>query len=92
MAFRTSGSNSAFTNYNNEFSHIEGPNECRRLALAQIENAPFGWRHARAVVVAGVCFFAGSYGIFAITSLFGYAWFYLLASFCFTFWENFLQL
>ncbi|KAE8322307.1 hypothetical protein BDV39DRAFT_209869 [Aspergillus sergii] len=62
----TSGGNSAFPNYNTNFAHIEDPNERRRFALAQIDNAPFGWRHAQAVVVAGVGFFTDSYDIFAI--------------------------
>lgn len=61
-----SGGNSAFPNYNATFAHIEDPNERRRRALAQIDTAPFGWRHARAVVVAGVGFFTDSYDIFAI--------------------------
>lgn len=42
------------------------PNERRRQALAQIDNAPFGWRHVRAVVVAGVGFFTDAYDLFAI--------------------------
>ncbi|RAH53096.1 phosphate:H+ symporter [Aspergillus piperis CBS 112811] len=56
----------AFPNYNVDLSHVEDPNERRRLALARIDDAPFGWRHARAVVVAGVGFFTDSYDIFAI--------------------------
>ncbi|KAF7623956.1 hypothetical protein AFLA_007674 [Aspergillus flavus NRRL3357] len=66
MTTMTSGGNSAFPSYNTIFAHIEDLNERRPLALAQIDNAPFGWRHARAVVVAGVGFFTGSYDIFAI--------------------------
>ncbi|KAB8225862.1 phosphate permease [Aspergillus novoparasiticus] len=66
MTTMTSGGNSAFPNYNTNFAHIEYPNERRRLALSQIDNAPFGWRHARAVAVAGVGFFTDSYDIFAI--------------------------
>lgn len=42
------------------------PNERRRLALEQIDNAEFGWRHVRACVVAGVGFFTDAYDIFAI--------------------------
>ncbi|KAL1970390.1 hypothetical protein VTN77DRAFT_5550 [Rasamsonia byssochlamydoides] len=42
------------------------PNEQRRQALAKIDNAPFGWRHVRAIVVAGVGFFTDAYDIFAI--------------------------
>ncbi|KAE8352287.1 phosphate permease [Aspergillus coremiiformis] len=66
MSSSISGGNSAFPNYNAQLAHIEDPNERRRRALAQIDNAPFGWRHARAVVVAGVGFFTDSYDIFAI--------------------------
>ncbi|KAE8307334.1 phosphate permease [Aspergillus transmontanensis] len=66
MTTMTSGGNSAFPNYDTNFAHIEDPNERRHLALTQIDNAPFGWRHARAVVVAGVGFFTNSYDIFAI--------------------------
>lgn len=40
--------------------------ERRRHALASIDNAPFGWRHIRAIVVAGVGFFTDAYDIFAI--------------------------
>lgn len=66
MAALTSGGNSAFRNVNNEFAHVEDPIERRRLALAEIDNAKFGWYHVRAVVVAGVGFFTDSYDIFAI--------------------------
>jgi PHS family inorganic phosphate transporter-like MFS transporter len=62
----TSGGNAAFRNYNNQFSHITDPNERRRLALAEIDNAPFGWYHVRAIVVAGVGFFTDAYDLFAI--------------------------
>ncbi|KAI4116550.1 MAG: hypothetical protein LQ338_007693, partial [Usnochroma carphineum] len=50
------------------------PNERRRLALAEIDKAPFGWYHVRAVVVAGIGFFTDAYDIFAInlvTSMLG---------------------
>jgi PHS family inorganic phosphate transporter-like MFS transporter len=50
----------------NDYAHIADPNERRRLALAEIDKAPFGWYHVRAVVVAGVGFFTDSYDIFAI--------------------------
>jgi PHS family inorganic phosphate transporter-like MFS transporter len=49
-----------------EASSISDPFERRRLALARIDDAPFGWHHIRAVVVAGVGFFTDSYDIFAI--------------------------
>lgn len=39
----TSGGNNAYHNFNNDFAHIEDPNERRRLALAEIDKAPFGW-------------------------------------------------
>jgi PHS family inorganic phosphate transporter-like MFS transporter len=34
--------------------------------LAEIDAAPFGWYHVRAIVVAGVGFFTDAYDIFAI--------------------------
>lgn len=66
MAQKTSGGNNAFHNFHNDFAHIADPNERRRLALAEIDKAPFGWYHVRAVVVAGVGFFTDAYDIFAI--------------------------
>lgn len=62
----TEGGNSAFHNHHNDFAHVEDPLERRRLALAEIDNAKFGWYHVRAIVVAGVGFFTDSYDIFAI--------------------------
>jgi PHS family inorganic phosphate transporter-like MFS transporter len=62
----TAGGNAAFHNFNNDFAHITDPNERRRLALAEIDKAPFGWYHVRACVVAGVGFFTDSYDIFAV--------------------------
>ena len=62
----TSGGNAAFHNFHNDFAHIADVNERRRLALAEIDKAPFGWYHVRAVVVAGVGFFTDAYDIFAI--------------------------
>lgn len=53
-ANRTAGGNNAFHNFNNDFAHIEDPNERRRLALAEIDKAPFGWYHVRAILVAGM--------------------------------------
>ncbi|KAG0144984.1 hypothetical protein CROQUDRAFT_94443 [Cronartium quercuum f. sp. fusiforme G11] len=38
----------------------------RRAALAEIDNAQFGWFHVRAVLVSGVGFFTDAYDIFAI--------------------------
>ena len=66
MANKTAGGNVAFHNFNNDFAHIADPNERRRLALAEIDKAPFGWYHVRAVVVAGIGFFTDAYDIFAI--------------------------
>ena len=63
---RTAGGNAAFHNFNNDYAHIADPNERRRLALAEIDKAPFGWYHVRACVVAGVGFFTDAYDIFAI--------------------------
>lgn len=71
MAQRTSGGNAAFRNFHNDYAHIADPNERRRLALAQIDKAPFGWSHVRAVVVAGVGFFTDAYDIFAINLVSG---------------------
>lgn len=74
----TAGGNSAFHNFNNDFAHVADPNERRRLALAEIDKAPFGWYHIRAIVVAGIGFFTDSYDIFAIglvTSLLGIVYF-----------------
>lgn len=56
----------AVTAYSAQSSPVIDPNEQRRQALAKIDNARFGWRHVRAIVVAGVGFFTDSYDIFAI--------------------------
>lgn len=72
--YLTYGGNSAFHNFNNDYSHINDPNLRRRLALAEVDKVPFGWYHVRAVVVAGIGFFTDSYDIFAInliTSMLG---------------------
>lgn len=66
---KTSGGNAAFHNFHNDFAHIADPNERRRLALAEIDKAPFGWYHVRACVVAGVGFFTDSYDIFVVSLL-----------------------
>lgn len=66
MAAKTSGGNIAFHNFHNDYAHISDPNERRRLALAEIDKAPFGWYHVRAIVVAGIGFFTDAYDIFAI--------------------------
>jgi PHS family inorganic phosphate transporter-like MFS transporter len=59
----TAGGNAAFHNFHNDFAHIQDPNERRRLALAEIDKAPFGWYHVRACVVAGIGFFTDSYDV-----------------------------
>ncbi|KAG9230514.1 putative inorganic phosphate transporter PHO84 [Amylocarpus encephaloides] len=77
-ANKTAGGNAAFHNFNNDFAHVQDPNERRRLALAEIDKAPFGWYHVRACVVAGIGFFTDSYDIFAInlvTAMLGIAFF-----------------
>lgn len=68
-ANKTSGGNNAFHNFNNDFAHVQDPNERRRLALAEIDKAPFGWYHIRACIVAGVGFFTDSYDIFTASFL-----------------------
>lgn len=57
---KTSGGNVAFHNFNNDFAHVADANERRRLALAEIDKAPFGWYHVRAIAVAGIGFFTDS--------------------------------
>src|SRR6266480_8132263 len=48
--------------------HLD-PNERRRLALRDIDEAPFSWYHVRACIVAGVGFYTDSYDIFAVSLL-----------------------
>ncbi|KAL8378538.1 hypothetical protein RB599_008378 [Gaeumannomyces hyphopodioides] len=62
----TSGGNAAFKNYNNQFAHIADPTERRRLALAEIDNVPFGWYHVRTIAIGGIGFMTDSYDIFAV--------------------------
>ena len=66
MAQRTVGGNSVWHNFHNDYAHISDPNERRRLALAEIDKASFGWYHIRATIVAGIGFFTDAYDIFAI--------------------------
>ncbi|KAI1766219.1 phosphate permease [Hypoxylon sp. FL1150] len=68
-AQKTAGGNSAYHNFHNDFLHIQDPNERRRLALAEIDKAPFGWYHVRACIVAGIGFFTDSYDIFTVSLL-----------------------
>ncbi len=53
----------------NDFDLITDPNERRRLALAEIDAAPFGWYHVRACIVAGVGFFTDAYDLFVVSNL-----------------------
>ncbi|GLB40549.1 putative phosphate transporter [Lyophyllum shimeji] len=49
----------------------------RRAALAEIDNAPFSWFHAKVCMVAGVGFFTDAYDIFAIniaSTMLGYVY------------------
>lgn len=66
---KTSGGNSAYHNFHNDFAHVADLNERRRLALAEVDRAPFGWYHVRACAVAGVGFFTDSYDIFTASLL-----------------------
>ncbi|KAF2175639.1 phosphate permease [Zopfia rhizophila CBS 207.26] len=74
IVHKTAGGNAAFHNFHNDYAHIADPNERRRLALAEIDKAPFGWYHIRAIVVAGIGFFTDAYDLFAVnmvTSMLG---------------------
>ncbi|KAF2470424.1 MFS transporter [Lindgomyces ingoldianus] len=74
IVHKTAGGNAAFHNFHNDYAHIADPNERRRLALAEIDKAPFGWYHVRAIVVAGIGFFTDAYDLFAVnmvTSMLG---------------------
>jgi len=66
LVIKTSGGNAAFHNFHNDYAHVADPNERRRLALAEIDKAPFGWYHVRAIIVAGIGFFTDAYDLFAI--------------------------
>lgn len=66
---KTAGGNNAYHNFHNDFAHIKDVNERRRLALAEVDRAPFGWYHVRAILVAGVGFFTDSYDIFTVSLL-----------------------
>ncbi|GAB5590016.1 hypothetical protein Unana1_04916 [Umbelopsis nana] len=53
-------------------------NARRRAALAEIDNAKFGWFHIRACIVSGVGFYTDSYDIFAIglvSAMFGWIYY-----------------
>lgn len=55
---KTSGGNNAYHNFHNDFVHIQDPNERRRLALAEIDKAPFGWYHVRYVILSALSVFS----------------------------------
>ncbi|CAG7991940.1 unnamed protein product [Penicillium olsonii] len=48
------------------YSATHEAEERRRNALGSLDNAQFGWRHVRAIIVAGIGFFTDAYDIFAI--------------------------
>ncbi|CAG8499570.1 16038_t:CDS:2 [Cetraspora pellucida] len=52
--------------YINEIQIESDYDKKRREALAEIDNAKFGWFHIRTCIVAGVGFFTDAYDIFAI--------------------------
>lgn len=62
LSFQRVG-NSAYRDVPGVYSHIMDPNERRRMALAEIDKAPFGWYHARLIVVTGVGFFTDAYSV-----------------------------
>ncbi|KAF2805223.1 phosphate permease [Mytilinidion resinicola] len=65
LAFQRVG-NSAYRDVPGVYSHIIDPNERRRMALAEIDKASFGWYHLRLIVVTGVGFFTDAYSLFAV--------------------------
>ncbi|CAI6337740.1 unnamed protein product [Periconia digitata] len=58
--------NSAYHDASTVYTHITDPNERRRMALAEVDKAPFGWYHIRLAVVTGIGFFTDAYSLFAI--------------------------
>lgn len=50
---------------NNQMVNTAG--ERRRAALAEIDDAPFGWRQVKVCLVAGVGFFTDAYDIFSVS-------------------------
>ncbi|PVI06536.1 phosphate permease [Periconia macrospinosa] len=58
--------NSAYHDASTVYTHITDPNERRRLALAEVDKAPFGFYHIRLAVVTGIGFFTDAYSLFAI--------------------------
>ncbi|KAF2176193.1 phosphate permease [Zopfia rhizophila CBS 207.26] len=65
LSFQRVG-NSAYRDVPGVYTHIVDPNERRRMALAEVDKAPFGWYHVRLVVVTGIGFFTDAYSLFAI--------------------------
>jgi len=50
----------------------------RRNALAEIDNAEFGWFHVRTIVVTGIGFFTDAYDLFSVnfvTVMLGFIYF-----------------
>jgi PHS family inorganic phosphate transporter-like MFS transporter len=63
---------------NPHYDYIAEARERRRRALAEIDNAKFGWFHIRACLVAGVGFFTDAYDLFIINlaaQMIGYVYF-----------------
>ncbi|EFQ91451.1 hypothetical protein CFE70_008702 [Pyrenophora teres f. teres 0-1] len=58
--------NAAYRDATGVYTHIADPNERRRMALAEVDKAPFGWYHVRLAVVTGIGFFTDAYSLFAI--------------------------
>jgi len=51
---------SMLTVCSNDFAHVADINQRRRLALAEVDRAPFGWYHVRTIMIAGIGFFSDS--------------------------------
>ncbi|KAF2741256.1 phosphate permease [Polyplosphaeria fusca] len=65
LSFQRVG-NAAYRDVPGVYTHIADPNERRRMALAEVDKAPFGWYHVRLIVVTGIGFFTDAYSLFAI--------------------------
>ncbi|KAF2477288.1 phosphate permease [Lindgomyces ingoldianus] len=65
LSFQRYG-NAAYRDVPGVYTHIADPNERRRMALAEVDKAPFGWYHVRLIVVTGIGFFTDAYSLFAI--------------------------
>lgn len=53
-------------NIDQEQQMMNSAGDRRRAALAEIDEAKFGWVHVKACLVAGVGFFTDAYDIFSI--------------------------